>query len=236
MLSETCNVSGQPAIDMSPKAVRQRLRHPPNAKHDPGISLRRVHGLTGYAAERRREEERAARQEAERQRRLDAGVTAMRLAQEAIERRRRFTFIETGELERDNEPPRPISINRIQHLVADAYGTPQIDMVSARRTANVVRPRQVAMYLAKTVTLRSLPEIGRRFGGRDHTTVLHAVRKIEGLIKIDADLAARVANFKRILAPPEPVDVGVLPWPFLPAHDPNQLELPGMARTPDSGR
>ena len=66
----------------------------------------------------------------------------------------------------------------IQRMVARQYNVSRADLLSSRRTANVVRPRQVAMYLAKTLTLRSLPEIGRRFGGRDHTTVLHAVRKI----------------------------------------------------------
>ena len=68
--------------------------------------------------------------------------------------------------------------------------------LSSRRTANVVRPRQIAMYLAKTLTLRSLPEIGRRFGGRDHTTVLHAVRKIESLIGQDTSLAAEIEAIK----------------------------------------
>ena len=63
----------------------------------------------------------------------------------------------------------------------------------------MVRPRQVAMYLAKTLTLRSLPEIGRRFGGRDHTTVLHAVRKIEGLVGNDTMLADEIEVLKRQL-------------------------------------
>ncbi|MGB6503695.1 MAG: helix-turn-helix domain-containing protein, partial [Xanthobacteraceae bacterium] len=67
------------------------------------------------------------------------------------------------------------------------------------RTANVVRPRQVAMYLAKVLTLRSLPEIGRRFGGRDHTTVLHAVRKIENLASNDSAFAEEIEGLKRQL-------------------------------------
>jgi chromosomal replication initiator protein len=71
--------------------------------------------------------------------------------------------------------------------------------LSSRRTANVVRPRQVAMYLAKILTLRSLPEIGRRFGGRDHTTVLHAVRKIEALAANDSALADEIEALKRQL-------------------------------------
>jgi chromosomal replication initiator protein len=62
-----------------------------------------------------------------------------------------------------------------------------------------VLPRQVAMYLAKTLTLRSLPEIGRRFGGRDHTTVLHAVRKIESLVGNDNVLAEEIELLKRLL-------------------------------------
>jgi chromosomal replication initiator protein len=84
--------------------------------------------------------------------------------------------------------------------VARHYNVSRTDICSARRTANVVRPRQVAMYLAKTLTLRSLPEIGRRFGGRDHTTVLHAVRKIAALIPKDAELAAEEAHFRSLLS------------------------------------
>ena len=73
------------------------------------------------------------------------------------------------------------------------------DILSSRRTAVVVKPRQVAMYLAKTLTMRSLPEIGRRFGGRDHTTVLHAVRKIEGLSQTDGALREEIELLKRML-------------------------------------
>ena len=73
------------------------------------------------------------------------------------------------------------------------------DILSSRRTAVVVKPRQVAMFLAKTLTMRSLPEIGRRFGGRDHTTVLHAVRKIEGLSQTDGALREEIELLKRML-------------------------------------
>ena len=81
---------------------------------------------------------------------------------------------EVRDLIRPQEPKR-VKIEDIQRIVARQYNVSRADLLSSRRTANVVRPRQVAMYLAKTLTLRSLPEIGRRFGGRDHTTVLHAV-------------------------------------------------------------
>ena len=83
--------------------------------------------------------------------------------------------------------------------MARHYNVSRGDLLSSRRTANVVRPRQIAMYLAKTLTLRSLPEIGRRFGGRDHTTVLHAVRKIEHLVGSDATLADEIESLKRQL-------------------------------------
>ncbi len=73
------------------------------------------------------------------------------------------------------------------------------DILSSRRTATVVKPRQVAMYLSKALTLRSLPEIGRRFGGRDHTTVLHAVRKIEGLSNSNSALREELELLKRML-------------------------------------
>jgi len=94
---------------------------------------------------------------------------------------------------------RKIKIEDIQRVVARRYNVSRSDLLSSRRTANVVRPRQVAMYLAKTMTLRSLPEIGRRFGGRDHTTVLHAVRKIEHLVSNDATLADEIESLKREL-------------------------------------
>jgi chromosomal replication initiator protein len=105
---------------------------------------------------------------------------------------------EVRDLIRPQEPKR-VKIEDIQRVVARQYNVSRADLLSSRRTANVVRPRQVAMYLAKTLTLRSLPEIGRRFGGRDHTTVLHAVRKIEGLVGHDAMLADEIEVLKRQL-------------------------------------
>lgn len=111
--------------------------------------------------------------------------------------------VETAEaairdLVRTQEPKR-VKIDDIQKLVATHYNISRADILSSRRTANVVRPRQIAMYLSKTLTLRSLPEIGRRFGGRDHTTVLHAVRKIEELVSKDKSLAEVIELLKRIL-------------------------------------
>lgn len=111
--------------------------------------------------------------------------------------------VETAEvairdLVRTREPKR-VKIEDIQKLVATHFNVSRADILSSRRTATVVRPRQIAMYLAKVLTLRSLPEIGRRFGGRDHTTVLHAVRKIEGLANKDGQLSEELELLKRML-------------------------------------
>jgi chromosomal replication initiator protein len=83
---------------------------------------------------------------------------------------------------------RRVSIDEIQTKVSDHYRIRKAEMTSARRAREVARPRQVAMYLSKQLTPRSLPEIGRRFGGRDHTTVIHAVRQIEKLRAQDSEL------------------------------------------------
>ena len=80
-----------------------------------------------------------------------------------------------------------ITIEEIQKKVADHYNIRLTDMHSPRRSRFVARPRQIAMYLAKFITSRSLPEIGRKFGGRDHTTVMHAVKKIEELKQEDTN-------------------------------------------------
>ena len=99
-------------------------------------------------------------------------------------------------------PPQPdrITIDGIQIAVAHMMQVSRADILSQRRTANVVRPRQIAMYLAKMMTPHSLPVIGRKFGGRDHTTVLHAVRKIDGLIADDHELAEQVATIRRAIS------------------------------------
>jgi chromosomal replication initiator protein len=87
------------------------------------------------------------------------------------------------------ETERRITVDDIQKTVAEHYGLKQQDLLCERRTRAVARPRHVAMYLAKSLTTRSYPDIGRRFGGRDHTTVLHAVKRIEALKAEDASLA-----------------------------------------------
>lgn len=94
---------------------------------------------------------------------------------------------------------RRVTIEEIQKRVAEHFNIRLADMHSARRSRAVARPRQVAMYLAKHLTTRSLPEIGRKFGGRDHTTVIHAVRKVEELRQADTTFAEDVELLRRML-------------------------------------
>lgn len=94
---------------------------------------------------------------------------------------------------------RRITIEEIQRRVAEHYNIKLSEMSSERRARAVARPRQVAMFLSKQLTSRSLPEIGRKFGGRDHTTVMHAVRRIEELRQSDAAIAEDVELLKRTL-------------------------------------
>lgn len=92
-----------------------------------------------------------------------------------------------------------LSIEEIQRKVAEHYNVRLSDMIGPKRLRTIARPRQVAMYLCKQLTSRSLPEIGRRFGGRDHTTIMHGVRKIDELMAADNQLADDVQLLKRLL-------------------------------------
>ena len=108
-----------------------------------------------------------------------------------------FTRETLADLLRAHE--KKLTIDEIQRKVADYYRLKLTDLLSARRACEVARPRQVAMYLAKKLTPRSLPEIGRRFGGRDHTTVMHAVKRIDELRASDREIDADVAHLTRLL-------------------------------------
>ena len=94
---------------------------------------------------------------------------------------------------------RKVTIDEIQRAVADYFNLRLSELLSDRRARNIARPRQVAMYLAKQLTSRSLPEIGRKFGGRDHTTVMHGVRKIEELRQSDSQLDDDITRLSRQL-------------------------------------
>jgi chromosomal replication initiator protein len=100
-------------------------------------------------------------------------------------------------------PPRKTGIEDIQRKTAEFYKLDVRDLHSKERSRRVARPRQVAMYLSRELTMRSLPEIGRRFGDRDHTTVLHACRRIAELCSTDSALRQEVDFLKQILSKPK---------------------------------
>lgn len=93
---------------------------------------------------------------------------------------------------------RRVTVDEIQRRVADYYNLRLSDLLSARRARQVARPRQLAMYLAKQMTSKSLPDIGRQFGGRDHTTVMHAVKRIEDLRQTDSVLDEDIGHLERM--------------------------------------
>lgn len=115
-----------------------------------------------------------------------------------------------------SEEPHVISII---HAVCRYYQVEIRDFLSARRFVALSRPRHIAMYLCKRLTLRSFPDIGRRMGNRDHTTVIHGVQKIASLRLTDATLNAELMQFEAMFSPPPPE-------PAVDPIDPNQLALP----------
>ncbi len=108
-----------------------------------------------------------------------------------------FAIATLGDVLRGSQ--RRVTIDEIQKLVSTHFDLKPVDLVSARRARAVARPRQIAMYLSKRLTTRSLPEIGRKFGGRDHSTVIHAVRRIEELRDTDRDVDGAVRALMREL-------------------------------------
>jgi hypothetical protein len=95
--------------------------------------------------------------------------------------------------------PRFARIEMIQRVLCKYYGVTMAELLSHRRTQNIVRPRQKGFFLAKVLSNKSLPEIGRRFGGRDHTTVLHGIRQVEAKIASDPAFAAEVAELRTLV-------------------------------------
>ena len=94
---------------------------------------------------------------------------------------------------------RKVTVEEIQRKVAEHYNIRLSDLIGPKRVRTIARPRQIAMYLCKSLTSRSLPEIGRRFGGRDHTTIMHGVRRIEELKATDGQIAEDVEMLRRAL-------------------------------------
>jgi chromosomal replication initiation ATPase DnaA len=119
-----------------------------------------------------------------------------------------------------NWTPGKITAAQIQAHVCKYFGYTRTELLSHRRAYALVRARQIAMFLAKIMTGATYPEIGRRFEGRDHTTILHAVRKISVLIETDAALVADVNALRDLISPPPPVeDDGHLALEFMAAAE-----------------
>ncbi len=133
-------------------------------------------------------------------RELEGGLNRVIASQQLT--RARMTIDLAAMVLRDLARPNDVSRVRIEDIlrvIGRHYNIARADILSPRRARSIVRPRQVGMYLAKKLTPRSLPEIGRRFGGRDHSTVLHAVRKIEELLLTDDRLAGEVALLVKLV-------------------------------------
>jgi chromosomal replication initiation ATPase DnaA len=156
------------------RAIRQRLMNPPNAwKSD-------------------KTERDTMAQQAEKRRRADI---AQKLIAEYERRIQKWLDDENAKLPAEPKTPDEVAISDIVDIVSEYYGIHKVQICSRRRDAEIVRPRQVIMYLAKQHTLASLPRISKEIGGRDHTTALSAIRKIARLIseddaKLIADIAA----------------------------------------------
>lgn len=114
-------------------------------------------------------------------------------AESWVDRQKRIWFW----IESDLGPTGPITMTMIQNAVCEHFNLSRADLLSQRRAIPYVRPRQIAMYLCKTLTQHSLPEIGRHFAGRDHTTALSAVRRIASFIECDPELAKAVEVLTR---------------------------------------
>lgn len=173
--------------------IRERLRNPPNAVYDPGINLKRkdiqrpmptIAKLMDVMGD------------------IDASIMELQSQIQTLKARRAEY---QSELFRRSRPT-----DQIKKLVAAYYNIKLTDMMSDRRNAEVVRPRQIAMYLIKEMTPMSYPKIGQIFGGRDHTTAMHAVKRVEQLMaddtKVRAEIAELVESIREMQAVPTLID------------------------------
>lgn len=179
-------------VDRSPRAVRRRLWNPPNGRDSSELEI------MSEPARRRQRTQAAARQlEQMREARVQKAADLL------IEYRERLARWAATAID-PNDPDAPeiprTTVGLIVRAVSEHFQVRQVDLVSARRTARVVLPRQVIMYLAREYTGMSLPQIGKRVGGRDHTTVLYAWQKISALVENgDEQLLIAIAAIRKRL-------------------------------------
>lgn len=201
---------------MDRRSVRARLFNPPNGRKsdereivaEPEARRRRIQTSLQYEREERERRKLAL---------AKAYLEAVQRQKQALEERRQniaFALAQVPGDERDIAAtaaaesagdtllPPPPRFSAIMEEVCRRYSVTSVDLISSRRTADIVLPRQITSYLARHLTTLSLPQIGQRLGGRDHTTVLHAVNKIKGLVENHPHLAAEIDDIKRSLGVP----------------------------------
>lgn len=191
-------IKGVPVLHAvtSARAIRERrdrLRNPPNAVVDLGIDLKRPKASERELEVPVSEPEIQPRQSPD----FDFGpafaeMTGIDSEMDRLEKRR-------GELEVMLDFARAYRVDPIVRITAKYFNVSYSDIMSARRTGYIIVPRHAAMYLAKKFTGKSLPEIGRRIGGRDHTTILHAVRRIEQLIEEKPAIKAHIEAISALI-------------------------------------
>jgi hypothetical protein len=189
------------------RAIRQRLRHPPNAVIDDGIDFKRKNTPPSPPSEAKAERGHLLQTLPPEPNR--AAAPSQLTVTEVLKLDRQINTL-VAELERlyaRREQRYLASVHRrpatatIQRVVARHYGVTLVDLLSARRTKQVAFARQVAVYLVRQHTLLSLPAIGRLFGNRDHTTILHAARKIRVLRERDPELSETLDALAALIAP-----------------------------------
>lgn len=176
------------------RAVKARLWNPPNARQSTELDIASGSDLRRRRAAELKQRDEAKRAEADFRRQIAIDD----LIREALAEHIKIKNIAHRVLVEDDIPPP--KVDRIIDAAADEFGISGIDIRSQRRTADVVLPRQIAMYLAKLLTFKSLPEIGRRLGNRDHTTILHGIRRAEAWIAENPEIRAKVAAIRKKLS------------------------------------
>jgi hypothetical protein len=184
----------------SPRALRERLRNPANAVPDLGIDLKRPPTLPTIQAQAPPPVAAKPLPDGRGTRTRLPDETDVDFAERQIKYYRDRLAAAVARREQIFGKRRCIRIENIQDAVCTVFGVSKIDLLSRRKPANLVKPRHVAMYLATKMTEGSLPEIAHRFGGRDHTTILHAARRIEGQRIDDPALNVMIVLVEKLCA------------------------------------
>lgn len=183
-------------VDRSAAARRRRLMNPVGGHDSSELDIASGAELKKRQAAILQQQEEIKRAEADfrRQLRIDE------LIREELRIHEKTKAVAAKILVEETTGPKPPMIRAILALVSEEYGIPVVDILSRRRSAPVIIPRQIVMYLARCLTFRSLPEIGRMIGGRDHTTVFHAIKRINERMEKSEKFSAKIGAFKERLS------------------------------------